>query len=453
VHVNKFPVVPCNLVAGQNSSTRVLQARPMPVNGLRVRLAWMGKGGMALADQGLVATSGFLVNVLLARSLAPEQYGAYALAFSVLMFLAGLHNALLLEPMSVLGPASYGNCLPVYLGKLLRLHFALSFLLALLPGLGIIGLRHFTSSAMLPSALRGVSLAIPWILFFWLWRRAAYLDLRPGVAVRGSATYALVALLLVAVFYRLGWLSPLTAFLVQAVAGIVAATLLIVSIRPQLGLSSTPMGTVVKQHWGYGRWAVVTAFVYWLSGGAYYVIVGTLLQMEDVAAFRALQNFVLPVPQFITAMSLLVLPWASARFADQGARALQRSIRRITFLFTAAAMAYLIGLILFGRVLMEVVYNGRYTQFAHLLPLLVLPMLFMAASQGPAIAVQAMQAPSEVSLAYTAAGILTILAGVALTRYWGLVGAVLGTSASSLVFLVVITYRYQARLKRASLSA
>jgi len=95
-------------------------------------------------------------------------------------------------------------------------------------------------------------------------------------------------------------------------------------------------------------------------------------------------------------------------------------------------MAYLIGLILFGRVLMDVVYKGRYTQFAYLLPLLGLPMLLMAASQGPAIAVQAMQAPSEVSLAYTAAGILTILVGVALTRYWGLVGAVLGTSASSL---------------------
>jgi len=240
---------------------------------------------------------------------------------------------------------------------------------------------------------------------------------------------------------------------VGALAGIVAGTLLIVSIRPQLGLSSDPMDAVMKQHWGYGRWAVVTAFVYWLSSGAYYVIIGTLLRMEDVAALRALQNFVLPVPQFITAMSLLVLPWASARFADQGAGALQRSIRRITLLFTAAAMAYLIGLILFGRVLMEVVYKGRYTQFAYLLPLLGLPMLLMAASQGPAIAVQAMQAPSEVSLAYTAAGILTILVGVALTHYWGLVGAVLGTSASSLVFLVVITLRYQARLKRASLNA
>ncbi len=422
----------------------------MLANGQSRRLAWVGKGVKALADQGLVAGSGFLINVLLARWFAPEQYGAYVLAFSIFLFLASLHNALLREPMIIFGPSSYRSCLPSYLGKLLRLHFALTFLLALLMSFGVTIWQSFSKSTIPLSALWGASLGIPWILFFWLWRQAAYLDLRPELAVRSAMTYAALVLVLMFMFHWLGWLSPLTAFLLQAAAGFVAGLLLIVSIRPQLGcLSIGPsLGAILKRHWEYGRWVVITAFVYWLSRDAYYVLVATLLRMEDVAALRALENFVLPIPQFITAMSFLLLPWASARFSEQSGEAFRRGISRISLLFTAAAVAYLVCISFFGKWLIALAYGGRYTQFTYLLPLVGLPVLLTAASQGAMIAVRAMQAPSEMALGYSISAMVTLVIGVGLTRYWGLVGAVVGIATSSLAFLVVITYRYQARLKR-----
>src|ERR1039458_3007017 len=108
-------------------------------------LPWAGKGSLALLDQGLISGSNFLVGILLARWLVPEQYGAYALAFSIFLFASGFHNALLLEPISVFGPASYGKCLPAYVGKLLRLHFVLAFFLAGLVVAGIAVLRYFTA--------------------------------------------------------------------------------------------------------------------------------------------------------------------------------------------------------------------------------------------------------------------------------------------------------------------
>src|SRR5205814_9623719 len=99
-------------------------------------LVWLRRGATALADQGLFATSGFLVNILLARWLPPEQYGAYALGFSIYLFLASFQNALVLEPMSVFGPASYKDSLPEYLGRLIGLHFAVTLPLGLLVGVG-----------------------------------------------------------------------------------------------------------------------------------------------------------------------------------------------------------------------------------------------------------------------------------------------------------------------------
>lgn len=414
-------------------------------------LAWLRKAAAALADQGLVSGTGFIVNILLARWLAPAQYGAYTVAFSIFLFFTGFHNALVLEPMGVFGPSSYRNCLRAYLGTLVRLHFAVCLLLASLLGLGVAASGHWVGSAAFSgSAFWGASLGIPCILFFWLWRKAAYLNLRPELAVRGAAVYTLVAFVLTFAFHRMGWLSPFGAFAVQATAALAASALLMILIRPQLSSDVLPRSSpsILRRHWKYGRWVIVTAFVHWFSTGASYVIAGFLLRMDDVAGLRALQTFVLPVPQFITAISYLVVPWVSARFADQNGAGIRRPIGTVTLLFTSAALLYVAGLWLFGKPLIDIMYRGRYSEFSYLLTFLAVPVLLSAAAQGPAIAVMAMRLPSEVSLAYTVAGGVNILAGVVLTRYWGLVGNVLGTSSAALAFLVVISYRYKARLSQ-----
>jgi O-antigen/teichoic acid export membrane protein len=388
------------------------------------------------------------MGILLARWMVPEEYGAYALAFSIFLFLSGFHNALLLEPMSVFGPASYGKCLPAYVGKLLGLHFVLAFFLSGLIVAGIAVLRHSASERALVSALWGVCLATPLILFFWLCRRATYLKLAPGLAAGGASVYCLVVIGLLSLVKSVRWLSTFTAFLIQSLAATAAAIVLLAFLRPRLNSASGPFSSaVVRQHWQYGRWVVATVIVYWLSGNAYYVIVAAFLQMRDVAALRALQNFSLPFGQFLTAIGLLVLPWASARFAEEGRAGFRRRVRQITLLFTGMASVYYAFLWLFGGRLMGFLYAGRYREFSHLLTLVVAPVVVLAASQGSTIAVQATQAPADVFLAYSVSGTLTILAGVALARCWGLEGALIGILASSLGFCIVITWRCQKRLK------
>jgi O-antigen/teichoic acid export membrane protein len=411
-------------------------------------MPWAGKGSLAVLDQGLISGSNFLIGILLARWLAPEAYGAYALAFSIFLFLSGFHNALLLEPMSVFGPASYKDQLRAYLGKLLRLHFALAFFLTGLAVAGAAILHGFTADRALTSAFWGVCIATPLILFFWLSRRAAYLKLAAGLAARGALAYCFVLICLLLLIKSVGWLSGFTAFLIQSFAATAAAILLLASLKPQLDSQSGPSSAaVVRQHWRYGRWVVATQFVYWLSGNAYYVVVAAFLRMQDVAALRALQNFNLPFSQFLSAVSLLLLPWASARFAQEGRQGVQRCTRQITVLFVAVASAYFAALWLFGARIMPILYAGRYTDFAYLLTLVAAPVVVLAASQGSTIAVQALQFPVDIFFAYTLASVATIVAGVPLTRYWGLPGAAVGILISSLAFFLAITYRYRARLR------
>jgi O-antigen/teichoic acid export membrane protein len=413
-------------------------------------MAWASKGCLAILDQGLISGSNFLIGILLARWLAPQAYGAYALAFSVFLFLSGFHDALLLEPMSVFGPASYKDQLPAYTGKLLRLNFALTGGLALLLALGVTVSAHSARNLALPSALWGAALAIPCILSFWLWRRSAYLEIRPALALRSAVVYCLLVLSLLFLVQRLGSLSPFAAFLVQALASLAAGVLLHASLRPSFrsrGRDSS-MQVVLKQHWNFGRWVVATNFALWLSGNAYYVLIGALLRMEDVAALRALQNFVLPVGQFVSAITLLLLPWASAQFAEQSTAVFKKNILKITLMFVSAAAVYLVGIILFGRWLMETLYAGRYVSLAYLLPMAALPMLLGAASQGPGIALAAMQKPSKVFWGYAVAAVIAMVVGVPLTHYRGIVGAMSAMVISSCALLVAMFYFYKTTCRK-----
>src|SRR5258706_15816658 len=73
-----------------------------PLNWTRARLA-----GYSIADQTLAVGGMFLANVALARTQSKEEYGIFALSYSVFTFLAGLHNGAILETYTVYGSGRY----------------------------------------------------------------------------------------------------------------------------------------------------------------------------------------------------------------------------------------------------------------------------------------------------------------------------------------------------------
>src|ERR1700682_33424 len=73
----------------------------------RKLVRWVRTSGLAILDQGLISGSNFLVGILLARWLSPAEYGAYAVAFSVLLLLLLVYQSAMLEPMTVFGASTY----------------------------------------------------------------------------------------------------------------------------------------------------------------------------------------------------------------------------------------------------------------------------------------------------------------------------------------------------------
>src|SRR4051812_17840854 len=88
----------------------------------RLLRVWGLRSILSIIDQGLTASVSFGVNVLLARWMPPDVYGAFAVAFAGFLFVSGFHNAVLLEPLTVLGPARHAKQLLAYFRQQMIVH-------------------------------------------------------------------------------------------------------------------------------------------------------------------------------------------------------------------------------------------------------------------------------------------------------------------------------------------
>ncbi len=147
---------------------------------------WVGRSTWALLDQGLFAASNFALNIVFARWLGADAYGAFAIAFTVFLFVGVVHSGLLTEPMLVFGAGRYRDGSSGYFSSLLKLHWTWGWAVA--GGLTALAAIPFWGT---PS--RGPILALAvltgLLLYLWLLRRACYLPTRPRFAAEGGALY------------------------------------------------------------------------------------------------------------------------------------------------------------------------------------------------------------------------------------------------------------------------
>src|SRR5580704_2047210 len=201
------------------------------VSGESKLLRWLNRGSLAILDQGLISGSNFLVSILLARWLAPDFYGAYAVAFGILVLLTLVYSALILEPMSVYGGAVYRSSLLGYVKSLLKMHAAVSLVFALLVSEGAILVSYSGRDSGLAGALLGVAIAAPCVLLLWVLRRALYLKMHSGRAAAGALLYCVLMVTGLWIFNAKSLLSPFNALLLMGAAALVASVLLIAFLR------------------------------------------------------------------------------------------------------------------------------------------------------------------------------------------------------------------------------
>jgi O-antigen/teichoic acid export membrane protein len=400
---------------------------------------WGARSAYSLADQGLTALTGFCVNFLLARWMLPETYGAYAIAFAAYLFMSGLHNVIVLEPMSVLGPSRYATKMSDYFRAQILVHVALLGVLATLAvTVGLIVWRVAPTSPLI-GAVIGAGLASPFLLLLCLARRVCYIQQRPITAVFGSASCLFFALPgLYAVRY-LGLLTPLSAFLLIAIGSLIGSYLVLRRVglyaSKQISHARIRWMSTLGENWRYGYCLVGGTICYSVAGQLQMFLTAAFLGLGAAGVLRAMLLPASVMTQVVTAAGLLVLPGFSYDFGKGLIDQMRQKAVLVSFVLGSSGLCYALLLALTAGRAEHLLFSGKFAEYAWLMPILALVPAANGVTMGYSAALRASQKPHFDLLANLIATPVATISAFPLIRWWGLAGAATSMVAGLTVYM------------------
>lgn len=397
---------------------------------------WLRRGAWTLADQALFAGANFLVNVLLARWLSPEGFGAYTVAYTVFLLLGTLHAGFLVEPMLVYGAARFERRLEAYLRVLLTGHGRFSLVAGAVLGVGAVA-AWTSGQFVLGHALAAFAVGQAFILFQWLMRSACYVRTQPHVSALTGVVYAGVMVAGVAVLNAFGWLNEATGIGLMAGASLAAGTLIAVRLGvPRRRVDDAALiRETVRKHREYGGWAASTGALEWYHGFLPFLLLPLVAGLGDTGALRAVFILVLPVLHVFHAVAHLLVPVFVRARAEGTARRVATTVGVGLLVLT---VGYALAIHLGGAALMHWLYDGKYDAYSGLLWIVaVLPIALVVSNVGQAL-LRAQERPEAVFAARAGASVVATTVGATLVVTLGVAGALLADLASTLTEAAVM---------------
>ena len=386
------------------------------------------------------------MNILLARWLVPEDYGAFAVAFTFFLLIGALHTGILTEPMQVFGPGKHKERFGNYLYVLIKGHAAFGLLGSVLFALAAITLWLFTESP-LTSALGGLTFALPFILFQWLLRKATYVLLTPILAAKAGILYMVLIFSGLFGLHYIEIIGSATALIVMGLASLLSGLWLLWQLHAHRA-PEDPEGLqrlAMEDHWRYGRWAMMTGMLTWVPGNIVFLLLPIWHGLEMGAVLRALNNLIMPIFQINAALFALLLP-VLVRVRQSDYRRMLRVARNVALVFTLAAICYWVLIGLFASTVIDFVYASHYTTYANLLWALgAIPVFAVWISAATAL-LRALERPALIVQAHAIAAIISATIGVVAIWLFGLTGAIIllliiPASKSVLLWSLVLSHK------------
>ena len=272
----------------------------------------VSRASWTLVDQGLVSLGAFLVNVQLARQLAAEDYGTYALLVGGLLGLQLFNSSLLLYPMSIRLPVMQGASQKKLRSTtvLLVVGACVPLSAALVAGLFVLG--------------RG-DLALPAMAMFLCWqiqesmRRGLLAEFRYSTAIIGDATAYFGQVAAIAALSAWGALTLAHALEAMAVAYSVGAVIQAVQNRISFRRIASLRQTAIE-FWAIGSWSLSNNIVSMLRIQIIPWMLAAAGGPAAAASFQAALNVVnLTNPVIIGLCN--VIPQTAARSRQSGGNA------------------------------------------------------------------------------------------------------------------------------------
>ena len=208
------------------------------------------RASWTLVNQGLVSSGNFLLNVLLARTLSPQDYGKFTLFLGAIFILRAIDYSLISYPLSVRLCVASDEDRPGLLGNTILIAVALSLVMVVVMALGT-------------TLLDAGNLQLPACLCYLCWqaqetsRRCLLADFRYRAAVPGDGiAYVGQALLIAFVAWLEGIALPSALYMMSATFAVGA---LVHASKLRFAWPDfAEAALLAREYFSIGKWSIVS---------------------------------------------------------------------------------------------------------------------------------------------------------------------------------------------------
>ena len=399
---------------------------------------------LTLLDQAVMSGGNFLMQILLARTLAKSELGLYGVGFTVVQFLLNTQASLVTAAYMVFSPKLDEAERIRYAGST-RIHQGIIAVCATAALLAAAGIVFFTGG---DHALATVLLCQSLLLYFTLFRdyarQLSFAGLRVTEALGLDTVFVVTQFLAVG---ALAWQHQLTApwaFLAIGSASLVAVISWRLTTAQRFAADRVHARADWSKNWHFSRWIFGTNLAFLASNLAYPWVLYTfrgpeangVLQACLIVGFQLINPFILGIGNFLA-------PRTAHALHEGGLPALKTVVRNVDVLFAVVVGGYFLALLLGGQWVLDIVTKGKYPGAAPVVHCLALGQVFFALTITANHALNALEQPNIAFQALLIASLVTWTAGVWMVWQYGPLGAAAGQALGGFAALAYTRWRFQ----------
>ncbi len=238
---------------------------------------------IVLADQLLVSGTNFLITILLSKKLGLSALGTFSLGFIVLLFCLSISQSFIVTPMLTLFAKQHNK--KSYLQHLK--HIQIFFTLATTSVLALIFfiLKKFAFTLEISQVPYSI-LALICTYTLWDFTRKMCFVLQKNILVLGIDILVCITCLTLLFFFKT--LSLEKAFLMMALAN--ALCFFGWMFLPKASVDFKTFLGILKAHYTYSKWLVLSALSSWASGNIFMIIGAELVSTAAIGAIKIFQS-------------------------------------------------------------------------------------------------------------------------------------------------------------------
>jgi len=403
-----------------------------------VNLFKSNSGIWALSNQGVVSLGTFITNIFLARHLVDKDYGVYSLLMGVILFLNGLHAALITYPLSVKGAKETEE--KIRSTALISIYFTVLLNFPILIIMIVYGMFSNFNNTFLFGGL---------FLIFWqvqeTVRRSMMAHLKFKQAILGDSISYLGQVILLFVLSQISLLSLKNVFISMSLTSLLAALVQVIQLRLPIKLLKIKV-SIMKNYWNIGKWVLATNLVSLLLIQLFPWSLAYFNGPEATAAYQAIANLLgVTHPIMFSIGSIIIPAIAKAQEVKSDYKEIYKSVSTYVFQGSLLLIPYYLLLIIFPKQLLALFYGSEsiYVEYYFALRIFVCAYVFNFIGQVLISILKGLEESRNSFRAQYISGVFSGIFGLPLIMFFGVMGASAGMLIAhiSRAFLCILFLR------------